>query len=160
MLFAIKIIVAILLLFWHYTIYVNKFTKLSLKENKLTRIKDRVVIIAERQEMSKEDFFKSIGMTSANFRGKARDTPLNSNAIANIISKYPDTDLYWLLSGYASLEIKDPKNIVSAPTPEFVKRCRSCEEKEKIIELLQQQITELKSDKVDLKKILGLFNKQ
>ena len=44
-------------------------------ENKFTNIKDRVVKIAENQDISKEDFFNSIGMTSANVRGKAKETP-------------------------------------------------------------------------------------
>lgn len=125
-------------------------------ENKFTKIKDRVVIIAEKQDISKEEFFKSIGMTSASFRGKARETPLNSTAIANIITKYPDTDLHWLLKGVAKFETMDSINIVSAPTESYGKKCSNCTEKEKRILLLEQQIADLKVDKIDLKKLLGL----
>lgn len=67
--------------------------------NKFTTIKERVVQIAEYQNESKESFFSNIGMTSANFRGKAKETPLNSNAIENIITKYPTINLHWLITG-------------------------------------------------------------
>ena len=38
-------------------------------------------------------------MTSANFRGRARTTPINSNAIKNMIENYPELNLYWLITG-------------------------------------------------------------
>ena len=125
-------------------------------ENKFTNIKDRVVLIAEKQDISKEDFFKSIGMTSANFRGKAKETPLNSNAIVNIITKYPETDLYWLLRGSTKNEANNGAHLIEEPNDKYSTECVSCEEKEKMLVVLQQQIVDLKSDKEDLKKLLGL----
>jgi len=119
-------------------------------ENKFTNIKSRVVEIAEKQNISKEKFFKSIGMTSASFRGKAGKTPLNSNAIANIITKYPDTDLYWLLTGVA----KDTST-AGEPAIEYENHT-SCSDKDKIITILQEQIKDLKLDKEDLRTLLGL----
>lgn len=62
-------------------------------------IKDRIIQLIEFKGIAKESFYKKIGMTSASFRGKAKDTPINSNAIENILSIIPDTDLYWLISG-------------------------------------------------------------
>lgn len=121
-------------------------------ENKFTSIKDRVVQIAEGQGISKESFFKSIGMTSASFRGKAKKTPLNSNAIVNIITKYPEVDLYWLLNGSTKVS-PETINLVEESRKEY---SRSCDEKDKMIAILKQQIVDLKSDKEDLKKLLGL----
>lgn len=121
-------------------------------ENKFTNIKDRVVEIAERQPISKEEFFKSIGMTSANFRGKAKETPLNSNAIVNIITKYPDVDLYWLLSGSIDKRV----DFVNESSTEYEIQSVKCKEKDRLISILQEQITDLKTDKEDLKKLLGL----
>ena len=127
-------------------------------ENKFTStesIKDRVVQVSERQNISKEAFFKSIGMTSASFRGKAKDTPLNSNAIVNIITEYPETDLYWLLNGTTKTSDNDVHLLEESPE-KYNEICKSCDEKDKIIEILKQQIVDLKSDKEDLKNLLGL----
>lgn len=40
-----------------------------------------------------------MGVTSANFRGKARSTPVNSDIIANIFAVFPDVNLEWLIAG-------------------------------------------------------------
>lgn len=53
----------------------------------------------ETRGVPKESFYKKIGMTSANFRGSAKTTPLNSKAIENILSEIPDINSEWLLTG-------------------------------------------------------------
>lgn len=122
-------------------------------ENKFTTIKDRVVQVAEKQSITKEQFFASIGMTSASFRGKAKDTPLNSNAIVNIITKYPEVDLYWLLVG----ELKESSISILNELPLEYKTAHTIsKEKDEIIRMLKSQIKDLKTDKEDLKKLLGL----
>lgn len=118
-------------------------------ENKFATIKDRVVYIAERQSISKEDFFKSIGMTSASFRGKAKASPLNSNAIANIITEYPDVDAHWLLTG--EYKIFDGYEARESDITYYTNR-----EKDEIIKMLKSQIKDLKADKEDLKELLKL----
>lgn len=62
-------------------------------------IKERVIQLIENKGIAKESFFEKIGMTSANFRGKAKETPLNSTAIENILSEIKDTNPEWLLTG-------------------------------------------------------------
>ena len=62
-------------------------------------IKDRIIKLIEYKGIAKENFYAEIGMTSANFRGKAKESPLNSNAIENILSKIPDVNPEWLLTG-------------------------------------------------------------
>ncbi len=125
-------------------------------ENIFTNIKERVIQVAEKQDISKERFFMSIGMTSASFRGKAKDTPLNSNAIVNIITKYPDTDLHWLLTGERKLANYTVISEVDESSNPYGDYCKSCDEKDEVIKLLKSQIKDLKSDKEDLKKLLGL----
>lgn len=122
-------------------------------ENKFTNIKERVVLIAETQSITKESFFASIGMTSANFRGKAKETPLNSNAIVNIITKYPEVDLFWLLTGKRK---KASPSTVSEPSTNYDTVSSGNDEKDEIIRMLKSQIEDLKADKEDLKKLLGL----
>ncbi len=77
--------------------------------NIFSTIKDRVVQFAEYKGIAKETFFTEIGMTSANFRGNAKKTPLNSNAIENIFAKHPDINLYWLLTGEGGMLRVDDK---------------------------------------------------
>ena len=62
-------------------------------------IKERIIKVIELKGIPKEIFFKKIGMTSANFRGDAKKTPLNSTAIENILSEIPDLNPRWLLTG-------------------------------------------------------------
>lgn len=38
-------------------------------------------------------------MTSGSFRGKAKETPINSTAIENILSEIKDLSPEWLLTG-------------------------------------------------------------
>lgn len=77
--------------------------------NKITNIKERVVLVAEKQEVTKEYFFSKIGVTSANFRGKAQKTPLNSNVVENIITEFPEINLHWLITGEGEMLTKEKK---------------------------------------------------
>jgi predicted RNase H-like nuclease (RuvC/YqgF family) len=70
-------------------------------------IKDRIIQIIEYKKISKENFFTKIGMTSANFRGKAKETPINSTAIENILSEIPDVNPEWLLTGKGKILRED-----------------------------------------------------
>jgi len=78
--------------------------------NKITNIKERVVQFAETQSVSKEKFFDEIGMTSANFRGKAQKSPLNSLTIEKIFTLYPEINLHWLLTGKGEMISEKKKN--------------------------------------------------
>ncbi len=71
--------------------------------NYFTTIKQRVIQLIEYKKISKENFFKKIGSTSANFRGNPQKTPLNSDTIVNIISEIPDVNIEWLLTGKGSM---------------------------------------------------------
>lgn len=62
-------------------------------------IKERIVQLIETKRVPKEKFFSDMGVTSANFRGKARSTPVNSDVIANIFAAFPDVNLEWLIAG-------------------------------------------------------------
>lgn len=75
-------------------------------------IKERVVQVIEIKGIAKEKFFEKIGVTSANFRGNAKKTPLNSTTIENILSEIPELNPEWLLTGKGSIfkENKSPIN--------------------------------------------------
>jgi hypothetical protein len=80
--------------------------------NKFSNIKDRIIYFIENQGIKKIDFFDKIEMTSANFRGNAKNTPLNSTTIENIFTHYPSLNLEWLLTGNGSM-LKEQQNQVS-----------------------------------------------
>ncbi len=65
----------------------------------MTTIKERIIQLIEFKKVNKERFFAQIGTTSSNFRGIAKNTPLNSTTIANIFAEFPDINLKWLITG-------------------------------------------------------------
>jgi len=125
--------------------------------NTFTNIKQRVMQIAKKQSMTQKAFFESIGMTSASFRGKALHTELKSQAIVNIITKYPEVDVHWLLLGERknSLEIE-----IHDPGETYGREPLTQDQKDEMIALLKEQIEELKSDKEDLRALLKLARKK
>lgn len=62
-------------------------------------IKDRIMQLLEVKRAPKEKTFQELGITSANFRGRAKSTPVNSDVIANLFAKFPDINLEWLIAG-------------------------------------------------------------
>lgn len=66
-------------------------------------IKDRILQLAKYKGFKLEDFFKKIGMTYGNFKGKSKETPINSKAIEDILSIIPDVNVEWLLTGKGSM---------------------------------------------------------
>lgn len=66
-------------------------------------IKERVIQVLEYKGIAKEKFYVKVGATSANFRGNAKKTPLNSTTIENILSELPDINIEWLLTGNGSM---------------------------------------------------------
>lgn len=62
-------------------------------------IKDRIMRLIEAKREPKERTFAELGVTSANFHGRAKNTPINSDIIANIYARYPDVNLEWIIAG-------------------------------------------------------------
>lgn len=80
-------------------------------------IKKRIIEFIEFKKVKKENFFSEMGVTSANFRGKASETPVNSDIIANIFAIFPDLNLEWLITGEGEMQKKtlseEPEDKVS-----------------------------------------------
>lgn len=86
--------------------------------NKFDNIKERVLQLAEFKGFGKRDFCEKIGMTYQNFTGKAKETPLNSNAMKNIFAIIPDVSLEWLLTGKGEMIRTDVQIIHNPPYSE------------------------------------------
>ncbi|MDB0599825.1 hypothetical protein PL373_01385 [Tenacibaculum maritimum] len=80
--------------------------------NKTSNIKERVLQIPDSKGITKQEFFRKIGMSYGNFTGKSKNTPLNSNAISNISSIYPDINIEWLVNGKGPM-INSKNNLLS-----------------------------------------------
>lgn len=106
-------------------------------------IKERIIQLIEYKKIPKEEFYVRIGMTSANFRGKAKTTPLNSTAIENILSEIPDANPEWLITGNGPMLKSDIKSDSGFSERESVNLIRELIEKngelrQKIGELIKE----------------------
>lgn len=108
-----------------------------------SNIKERVLHIAEYYSISKESFCQIIDISYGNFKGKAKETPLNSTTVANILTNFQEINPRWLITGEGEML---ENNISGTVVSEFGnnKTCTSCIEKEKLIHEL---LMELRGDK-------------
>lgn len=67
--------------------------------NKLFNIKERFLYFLKNQGYKVKENCEKIGMTYGNFTGENKKTPLNSNALSNILSNFSELSITWLLSG-------------------------------------------------------------
>ena len=67
--------------------------------NKYTTIKERFKQVADNKGISYKKLFEIIGMSDGGFKGANIKRPINSNAIENILTQFPDIDLHWLITG-------------------------------------------------------------
>jgi hypothetical protein len=66
-------------------------------------IKKRVLEVAVAKKVSKSSLCNQIGMTYASFKGAAKNSSLNSEAIAKLITLFPDLNTDWLILGKGSM---------------------------------------------------------
>lgn len=84
----------------------------------MTKIKERILQFIEYQGEKKESFFENLGLSYANFKGVQKKSALNSDSIDKIISKYPEINLEWLISGIGSMLKSELQPAVSSPQPQ------------------------------------------
>ena len=68
-------------------------------ERKITTIKQRVLQLLKDKGITVSNFFPSIGESYANFTGKRLESSLSSDTLGIIISKFPDVNTDWLITG-------------------------------------------------------------
>lgn len=76
-------------------------------ERKISNIKERILYFTDIQGIVKEIFFEKIGMTYGNFKGIQKKSALNSDAIARILSFYPEINPTWLLTGQGKMLLEE-----------------------------------------------------
>lgn len=112
--------------------------------NKFKYIKERILYFVENQDIKKYEFFQKIGMSHANFSSKALSTPINSNAILNILNLFPNLNLHWLITGEGKM-ILGEEDITSEEKVKELEETNSLLKdsiatKNKLIEALEERI--------------------
>ncbi|MDV3585642.1 hypothetical protein CMU68_10600 [Elizabethkingia anophelis] len=107
-------------------------------DNKFSNIKERILQIANNQDISYEKFCEKIGVTYGNFKGENKKRPINSNILENILSIYPNVNPSWLLTGQGKMLIEEDSYIEELISPN----------NDKEVELLQKQIALLEENKI------------
>ncbi|MDA7706125.1 MAG: hypothetical protein P8P13_05870 [Flavobacteriaceae bacterium] len=116
-----------------------------------TNIKERVLQIAKSKGLSYEFFFNDLGISYSNFKGKQKNTSLQSDSIDKIITKYTDIDLHWLITGQKKYGENDASNKVSEPSTESIYKAKYYECAENYMKL-NQEIIALRFENNNLKK--------
>ncbi|HFI4797898.1 MULTISPECIES: DNA-binding protein [Elizabethkingia] len=125
----------------------------------MSNIKDRVLQIAEYKNISKELFFKELGLSYANFKGIQKKSALGSDAIDIILSKHNDISTEWLVLGKGDMLHNIATDLISTNTAKqnpLNENSLSIHEK---MNVLINSVTELKEDIDDLKLTQKEFKK-
>lgn len=111
---------------------------------KISNIKERILYFAKNQNISYELFCESIGMTYGSFKGIAKKRPLNSDALETLITKYPQINCEWLLTGKGNMLLND---ISTSTTINESALLEELELKNKALALYKEKVTFLE-DKI------------
>ncbi|RSC96021.1 hypothetical protein [Tenacibaculum singaporense] len=118
--------------------------------NILPNIKERVLQLADNLEVNKQIFFRNVGLKYSNFTGKSKESDLGSKAIAEILLKYPDIDLHWLITGNPKekklLRVEEPADEYGAANSYKEKYISLFETNQK----LNNEVTRLQQKIIDL----------
>ncbi len=66
---------------------------------KYPNIKERILHIPEVMGITKQEFFRTVGLQYGNFTGANKDTQIGSDSLAKILAAYQNVNPMWLLTG-------------------------------------------------------------
>lgn len=80
--------------------------------SKTSTIKDRILTLSGFLGGTKGDFFKSIGASYSNYKGKNLESKVGTKVVVEVLTKYPQVSAEWLLLGYGEM-MKASDEIIS-----------------------------------------------
>ncbi len=128
----------------------------------MTTIKERILLYIENQGFNKESFFKDLELSYSNFKGKQKNTGLNSDTIVSILTKYPNLSMQWLLTGKGTMlndvfDSNDANEVfksIQEPPIEYEIKSEVLQAHKKTIEVLENVVLDLRSNNKLLQKIV------
>lgn len=114
------------------------------KSNIFGNIKERILQIGDFYHVGRKNICEKIGMTYGNFTGKAKETPINSIAIQNIIVNFPMVNIHWLLTGKGDMLINES---IQQPINDDIEGLKRLIKAQETIIELQKENAALKAEK-------------
>jgi len=128
--------------------------------DKISTIKQNILLFIENQGFKKEDFFNKIGVSYSNFKGKSLNSEIAADKLVIILTMFPQLNSDWLLTGKG--EMLKQTFSKEYPTNEKINKVEEPTEnieviaaQKKHIATLETIVEDLRSDKVFLKKIIN-----
>ncbi|MAX23394.1 MAG: hypothetical protein CMJ19_02725 [Phycisphaeraceae bacterium] len=106
--------------------------------------KHRIVQFIEAEGISKQQFYANTGLKRGLLDADKLEGAISDTHLAKIIATYPELDPLWLLTGKGDMKKKVFEiDLVAEPKADYGK-CGHCADKQRIIELQQEVIDNLK----------------
>ncbi len=86
--------------------------------NKFSTIKERILQYGKYQGIGHKKFAIKIGMTYGSFTGDAINSSINSSAIDNLLSLFPEINLHWLFTEEGEMD-RETSHSVAEPGAEY-----------------------------------------
>jgi hypothetical protein len=127
--------------------------------DKISTIKQNILLFIENQGLKKEDFFKNVGISYSNFKGKSLNSEIASDKLVTILTMFPQLNSDWLLTGKGEMlkqrESKEYKvNDVLLTLSEPSKSSELVALQKETIAILKREVEDLRNDKDFLKNVI------
>lgn len=120
-------------------------------------IKGRILTFLKEQGISREDFYRSTGLSASNFKGAALKSELGGDKIAKILTTYKFLSPEWLIIGEGSMlkqnvsNEKSTDNTLVSSDKDTINKHTNQEETSYIYKMYQDEKIDWKEEKKELK---------
>ncbi|MDE5421742.1 hypothetical protein L3073_05945 [Ancylomarina sp. DW003] len=108
------------------------------KGQNIAPIKGRILQYIDYKKIKKSYFLEKTTISASNFKSSGLKSEIGGDKMALILSKFPDINAKWLLTGNGEMLLSEDDKIISGL--EKTQECKKCEVLEKEIQHLQEII--------------------